>query len=929
MKRNLIFIFIVVLIAVAASFIFFSKNEGVFSKETSLYKAVPVTAPVFVELSSINAIPKANPILEELIQIEDFAWLLLKFKETETSIKQNAEIQNKLAKKPVIIALDFIGENVLKPLIISEVKSSEELGGFEKLLEHMLGVSSASFKSRKYDGHKIVDIVNKDGKPILHYCAVAGLIIISPEPILVEKGIRQLNSQNITDIKYFSKVNKTVNAQSDISWYINHERFPELWANFLDGTTKSGVNEFGETVKSSMKKAVQGIRNYASWSELDMTFEDNRISLNGITAADDSLNNFLSVFEGQEAISCEAGKVLPKNTSFFIGFAFSDRELFFKNLEQYFVHSNTYFEREGYLKKIQEQFKVDARNALRSLVRNQVIAAVTNVAGESEDKTSLFILNNDSRTDTKAVFEKLLKSFAQNKKVEFSSLVSEYKDSNGSTFQIYDFPYPSLPGIWLGKSFNFVEARYAALWEDNLVFASSKGALQKYISDMENEMSLSKSSDYNEFKREAESKANINVYVDVNRIYGMNTYLFNSDVKKSLDKNEDLFRKFDALGWQVVCEKDIFFNSLNLRYNSKPKTDARALWQNNIGATIRTKPQIVINHKNKASNEIIFQDENNKLNLISAEGKVVWSIPVNGKILSEIHQVDYYRNGRLQYLFNTSEKLYLIDRDGNAVAKFPKVFSSSATNGVSVFDYDNNLKYRYFVACENKKVYAYDHEGNIISGWKFGQTNSVVTDPVQHFRVNNKDYIVFKDNAKIYMQNRQGETRVESAANFDISKNPLVLNTNGTPKIVASDKTGKVFYLYFNGKYEEKKTDRFSKNHFFTVSDIDGNGVPDFIFVDSNELTVMDEKGNKLFSKKFDNELSSGANIYSFSSTRKEIGISDVEDSQIYLFDSRGKLHEGFPLQGNSQFAIGKLSGTQLNLVVGSSEGGLYNYLLE
>ncbi|WP_346862145.1 hypothetical protein [uncultured Draconibacterium sp.] len=47
------------------------------------------------------------------------------------------------------------------------------------------------------------------------------------------------------------------------------------------------------------------------------------------------------------------------------------------------------------------------------------------------------------------------------------------------------------------------------------------------------------------------------------------------------------------------------------------------------------------------------------------------------------------------------------------------------------------------------------------------------------------------------------------------------------------------------------------------------------------------------------------------------------------MFDSNGKLHDGFPLSGNSEFSIGKLTNAQLNLVVGSSEGSLYNYILE
>ncbi|MCY1720468.1 hypothetical protein OU798_08960 [Prolixibacteraceae bacterium Z1-6] len=928
MKRNLIII-LVVLLASVAGFIYFTKEDIVFQKETSLYKAVPVTSPVFVEFSSLKAIPAENPILQELAGIEDFSWILRKIKEIDVSIKGDKEIQNQLGKKPVILALDFIGKNVLKPLIISDLRSSAELEGFEKLMGKLTGVPVTAFQQRKYDDAKIVDIIISEGKKSIHYCAVEGMIIISSEAILVEKSIRQLNSQNITDITYFNTVKKTVTNQSEISWYINHNRFPELWANFLNGNWQTKENEFGETVKTNMKRAVLGIQNYASWSELDMSIDKERISLNGITAADDSLNNFLSVFEGQEAVSCQADRILPKNTSFFIGFSFSNRGLFFQNLDNYFVHSNSYFEREGHMKTIRKRFKDNEGSKLKSLVKDRVVAATTSVSGQAGGNASLFIISTGSATQSIATFENLLQNFAKSKEVEFASLVSEYVADDGNNYKIYDFPYPSLPGIWLGKSFSFAEAKYATFWKDNLVFASSKETLQKYLSDMINEATLRRSRSYSEFKALNESKANINAYVDINKIYALNKSLLDDSFSKSFETNEEIFRKFDAFSWQVVCENKIYFNSINLRYNAQPKSETRALWQSNIGAAISSKPQIVINHRNKAAKEVIVQDDKNKLHLITADGKMVWSIPIKGKILGEVHQVDYYGNGRLQYLFNTKEKLYLLDRNGNHVAKFPIMFKSPATNGVGVFDYDNNHKYRFFVACENKRIYAYSHEGEIIDGWKFGQTNSAVTTPVQHFRVNNMDYIVFKDKLKIYIQNRQGNARVNCSAKFENSNNPLVLNTNGTPKIVATDKNGKVYYIYFDGKFAEKKTDKFSADHFFTVSDIDGNGIPDFIFVDGKELNVMDENGKKLFTKKISNTLELHANLYSFSAKQIKIGVTDSRSNQIYLYDSNGNLHSGFPLSGNSEFSIGNLKGTQLSLVVGSSEGNLYNYTLE
>ncbi|WP_319479441.1 hypothetical protein [uncultured Draconibacterium sp.] len=927
MKRYLIII-LIILAAAVAGFLYFSKEKVVFQHESSLYKAVPLTAPVFLEADGLKAIPADNPIVQELAGIPEFNKLLNQVSNIQNVIESEPEIQNQLGKRPVVLALDFVGKNVLHPVIIGNLKSAKEREGLELLLQKLAGISQTSFQKRNYNGYTIIDVVDSNGSNKLSFSVAGNLVIISPEVILVEKCIRQLNVPGIADNQYFKLVNKTVSNQSELAWYINHKRFPELWANFLNATTKEQGNEFGETDRINLKRDVLKIKDYASWSEFDLIFHDNRLTLNGITAADDSLNHFLSVWQGQQAVSCNANRLLPKSTSFYVGFSFSDRDLFFKNLENYFVHSEAYYDREEKIKMMEQNFRIDSREKLKSLVKDRVLAAITSVPTEAE-MGSLFILNGQSRKESQELFEGMLTNYAKRKDIEFASLVSTFKSSDEQNYRIYQFPYPTLPGIWLGGAFDFVRARFAAFRDDQLIFASSEKGLGKYLDDMDSGETLRTDGDYETISRAAESKANLNVYGNINNLYALRHNLFNSEINKGLEKNEEIFRKFNAISWQVVCENNIYFNSLNLAYQQKSKKDVRAKWQCRLGAEVAIKPQIVINHTNKSKKEIIVQDINNQLHLIDADGKIIWSAPVSGKILGQIHQVDYYNNGKLQYLFNTSEKIYLIDRNGNSVANFPIVLKSPATNGVNVFDYNNNNQYRYFVACQDKKVYAYSHDGKILNGWIFDKTSGTVTTPVQFFRVSKKDYIVFSDENRVYIQNRRGETRVNSSAKFAPSANEITLNTEGVPKMIATSRDGDVFYLFFDGKFAQKKTGKFSSDHKFEVGDINGDGKPEFVFIDEDGLFVFDEDGDKFFEEEFDNDLLE-VNLYAISATRKMIGVTDADKNEIYLFDSAGKQYDGFPLSGNSEFAIGKLqNGGALSLVVGDEDGNLLCYDLE
>ena len=404
----------------------------------------------------------------------------------------------------------------------------------------------------------------------------------------------------------------------------------------------------------------------------------------------------------------------------------------------------------------------------------------------------------------------------------------------------------------------------------------------------------------------------------------------NSGFTDEINEREEFIRKFGMINWQVLNNKDIYFNSILMGFNENAKEEAQTTWQSNIGNQIIGKPQIVDNHESNSEREVILQDNKNTVHLLTNDGRIRWSVPLEEPVLSDFFQIDVYRNGKLQYLFNTKSKLYLLDRNGNNVAQFPIAFRSPASNGVNVFDYDNNRKYRFFVACENKKVYAYDSEGKIITGWNFNQTDFEVNTPVQHFRVANKDYIVFKDKSRVYIQDRRGETRVKLETQFEHSKNPLVLNETNSAKIVATDVNGKVYYIGFDGKVTEKSSAKFSQNHFFTVDDLDGNNIPDFVFVDGKELTIIDENGKKIYTEKFRNEIQNKPNIYSFSSKLKKVGVVDSRANKIYLFNPDGELHNDFPLQGNSEFSIGQMeqNSGRLNLIVGSEGGDLYNYTL-
>ena len=298
--------------------------------------------------------------------------------------------------------------------------------------------------------------------------------------------------------------------------------------------------------------------------------------------------------------------------------------------------------------------------------------------------------------------------------------------------------------------------------------------------------------------------------------------------------------------------------------------------------------------------------------------------------MGDISQLDYYNNSKLQYFFNTANALYLLDRRGKSVGNFPVQLTSSATNASSVVDYEKNRNYRFFVASKDKSIRVFDKNGKRIALWKL-QFDGELTQPIKYIRIGTKDYLVFGDKHELHILNRKGENVLKSKINIPLSQNRIEISSQSeTPQLVCTDKDGTVHFINFKGEREFKQFKHFSQGHYFDFEDIKADGRKEFIFLDKNELEAYSSDGTKVFSYTFNSEINKPIITTDFSFTDHKIGVVSTADSKIYLFDLNGKLQNGFPLEGNTEFTISNMKDANMyNLIVGGKENFLYNYLVQ
>src|SRR5690606_26677992 len=141
---------------------------------------------------------------------------------------------------------------------------------------------------------------------------------------------------------------------------------------------------------------------------LDLSFSKDDLIFNGYSVAGDSLNHYLSVFEGQQPVRFRADEILPQNISCYFNIAFSDKKLFFKRLENYFIHTGSYYIREERMKRFEYGFRNNMREQFGEIVKDQITVAAGTIPVDPDNKQIYFIFQTENQASAEEQMKGLL-----------------------------------------------------------------------------------------------------------------------------------------------------------------------------------------------------------------------------------------------------------------------------------------------------------------------------------------------------------------------------------------------------------------------------------------------------------------------------------------------------------------------------------------
>ncbi len=881
-------------------------------------KAIPTGAAVIIKADNIKHLKKllfrTIDFKEELFTSNILSDAIAPLAEIDSISTGLPDVMEDLQNFPFYCTIHEQGKESIKALYMLELPNKKEEQKIKNLIK---GIDPTNFQinERQYNSNAIYELKNLKKKKSLFFFIEKGVALVSSSNLLIESSIRQLQSPDSwIDSEAFQQIQKTVGASSRLNVFINFTNLPGLLKPFIGESFKTKVNAISDQSK---------------WAELDVDISENSVLLNGfITGNDVGIYSHLMTNAQPQKVKIQ--DVLPGNTRAYLALSLESGNELKKRIANYHQDNTTDGSYHQNIEKIRSQFKFNIEEEFYNLLTGEMALAYSdyNHLQPSANGLTVFKLNSKSKGE-ELVLEMLRKMHRQSSQAEIAKV---YYPDNDVSFKIYRGFSNNIIHHFFSPFLPKVPSKYLAFYDNNLVMADETSLIEQFIRTNMLNRTLGNSKTHQAFLRNFSSRENLFAFCESAHFSSLFGTALEPLLGEVTEEQKEALNNFYGVGLQLSGTGKMIYSTIYMQYMPARESEPRTIWQSLLDSTVYTKPVLVKNHYSQ-EREVIVQDNANNLYLLSNNGRMLWKKPLDSPIMSEIVQIDYYRNNKLQYLFNTKKSIYLLDRNGNHVANFPIKLPSPASNGIAVFDYDNDRQYRFFIACENRKIYLYDSKGNIVSGWKFDKTEGIVNQTIQYFRSNSKDYIVFSDDKRNYICNRKGHIRVKLKTEFIRSSNsPYFIENKNTANdyLVTTNSKGHLMKICLdNGQVESNILNDVSDKH--ALSSFNMNGQDHYIFSEPKRVTCYNNKGSKVFEREFDNEINLKIDHYQFSSQNIKFGVTEFSSQNIYLLNSNGKVYKGFPLKGCSRFSIGflKSSSSRFNLIVGGLNNYIYNYQVD
>lgn len=730
---------------------------------------------------------------------------------------------------------------------------------------------------REFNGIKITEV--KFHQQVFSWTMIDQVWVGSFAPLLLEDVIRTHTSDVEAPFKKkIASAHQLSPVKSDAgNLYVNIKRFGQLLSVFSADSPEL-IKFLGQS------------------SLLDIKSSENNIVLNGLSLDSADQRYLLSVFTNQIPVPFNLKNLISDRSVVLMSYGISNGKVFGESLTKFRAQKRR--KAVDSLELLNQTAGIKLQSLYQHLGKEIGICFL-----ESKDETLKKVMLVETADPDK--WREALGQIAQKTSIDtiFAERFSEYDIRE---VPVYGFPEKLFWPLASGFS-----TSYYTFSRNTLIIAENLDDLKDFLVDIDQEDTWGKSVAQNKFLETTLLEANMSVYV--------NTPLAWNALSKSLHPRWQRFvqenqRNVEAMGMgaiQLSHLNNTYYTNVTWSFEDAPepkstkggqKTTQRYLTNFNKGIH---KFFVVRNHSTKRD-DVLIQDSTFNLSLVSDDGRVSWSVPLEKPIAGEVQQIDYFNNGKLQLLFVTSGKLHLIDRLGKYVNPFPIEINEQDPDFLSIVDYDHSKKYRFLVSGKSGKVWIHDKSGENLEGWKPKNVGGKLFTSAQHHRIRGKDYLVaMREDGNVLLMNRRGETLKNFPLDLDARLTGSYFLETGsstaTTYFVVVSRDG--FRIKFNleGKIQSREALlKTSPEATFRLISDENNKTYIIIRQDSRYLTVMNENLNDIITSDFLGNNPVHVQLFDFGNGKRYITMTDKSQDLSFVYDFKGALLTNLPLESNA-----------------------------
>ena len=913
MKRALI-VFVIILLSIGA---YFYLKHYYQANEVEIWDLVPKNAIAVYETDQLIQVWNEVlilPLWENLSTIPDIQKINQSLLFLDSITGSDGDLERLFRDRTILLSVNKISNTELGLIYFLPVNNAEKRSIFNSILTYFSGKENIKQSERIFEGFSIHEIGNYDDDKIFSFVEYKNFVIGSYTSFLIEDVIRNISSE-------FENNFKTTSAEVFMSQpleedqgnlYINLARVSDVIRSFINPSISGDENLLLESLSGA--------------TYYDISFEENKILFNGSTYITGNGNKlFMNTFTNQVPQSINSIYTLPRRTATYLNFTFDDFVDWRNAVDDFWAVKNPdLFEQKVAFLGEYELLEKD----LYDWVGNEIgLATLSSIDMENPDK--LVIIHADNVNEG-------LK--------QLNDLASQVALNRGDTVLYEDFyeqkirqiPIAEMPFSLFGDGFEGFENTYFTSYNDFIILGNSFEVIKLYISDLLDDSSWGKSLKFIDYFDNVQKSANISYFINFSNAWNSFYHSLNPDWSVFFKQYDHQFKHFEYMSFQFSNINNHYYTSAAVQH--RPPTSVietpTDFFKQQVAVTdypIITKPYAFRSHLDKQL-EVLVQDSAKYLYFISSDGKILWTDSIGDPIRGDIFQVDYYKNGKLQYLFATDKGLYILDRNGESLPDYPVRFDKPIDiEWVNLIDYDRSKNYRVLLADHDGKVYLFNKEGESLEGWQPKELSGAFCISPFHVRISGRDFIIAPERSgTMNVLNRRGEfyDGFPYKLDHELAGPVFVQSGNNLQRssIHLVQETGELIQLNLLGNVISKKQlyKPGDESVFRIVPDVMDNtyGISRHDF---NSINLLDKNGEVLFEQELLSSSDLDVQYYHFGAGNEVFAITDKTQEFTYLYDGNGVLFNQQPVESsqligllysevNNQYSLYSCYGNQFSI---------------